>query len=75
MGRKDRLRLSDRPEPCVILDEAVLRRPIGGAVVMRKRLERLLDATGPTASLSARPPWAASARPHSPPENALHSCE
>ncbi|MGA5350702.1 Scr1 family TA system antitoxin-like transcriptional regulator [Streptomyces griseoincarnatus] len=58
-GRKDRLRSPDRLELCVILDAAVLRRPIGGAVVLRKRPERLLDATGPTASLSARPPWAA----------------
>ncbi|MFC9829320.1 Scr1 family TA system antitoxin-like transcriptional regulator [Streptomyces albogriseolus] len=44
MGRQDRLMSADRPELCVILDEAVLRRPIGGAVVMRKQLRRLLDA-------------------------------
>ncbi|MFD7808324.1 helix-turn-helix domain-containing protein [Streptomyces cellulosae] len=43
MGRQDRLRSPDRPELCVILDEAVLRRPIGGAAVMRKQLARLLD--------------------------------
>ncbi|MET8896659.1 helix-turn-helix domain-containing protein [Streptomyces albogriseolus] len=44
MGRQDRLTSPDRPELCVILDEAVLRRPIGGAAVMRKQLRRLLDA-------------------------------
>ncbi|MBQ0985440.1 helix-turn-helix domain-containing protein [Streptomyces sp. F63] len=44
MGRQERLRLPDRPELWGILDEAVLRRPIGGSAVMRKQLERLLDA-------------------------------
>ncbi|MEU5652585.1 helix-turn-helix transcriptional regulator [Streptomyces pseudogriseolus] len=44
MGRQDRLASPDRPELCVILDEAVLRRPIGGPAVMRKQLRRLLDA-------------------------------
>ncbi|MFJ7149404.1 helix-turn-helix domain-containing protein [Streptomyces sp. NPDC100445] len=44
MGRQERLSSSDRPELCVILDEAVLRRPIGGHAVTRKQLMRLLDA-------------------------------
>ncbi|HET9381149.1 MAG TPA: helix-turn-helix transcriptional regulator [Streptomyces sp.] len=44
MGRQGRLSSPDRPELCVILDEAVLRRPIGGHAVMRKQLTRLLDA-------------------------------
>ncbi|MGW3493956.1 helix-turn-helix domain-containing protein [Streptomyces sp. NPDC001020] len=44
MGRQERLGSPDRPELCVILDEAVLRRPIGGPTVMREQLERLLDA-------------------------------
>ncbi|MGB9996181.1 helix-turn-helix domain-containing protein [Streptomyces pseudogriseolus] len=44
MGRQDRLASPDRPELWVILDEAVLRRPIGGPAVMRKQLRRLLDA-------------------------------
>lgn len=44
MGRQDRLMSADRSEQCVILDEAVLRRPIGGVAVMRKHLRRLLDA-------------------------------
>ncbi|MER7101881.1 helix-turn-helix transcriptional regulator [Streptomyces humidus] len=44
MGRQERLNSPDRPELWVILDEAVLRRPIGGDAVMRKQLARLLDA-------------------------------
>ncbi|MEU6421573.1 helix-turn-helix domain-containing protein [Streptomyces spiralis] len=44
MGRQERLSAPDRPELWVILDEAVLRRPIGGHAVMRKQLARLLDA-------------------------------
>ncbi|MFE2647686.1 Scr1 family TA system antitoxin-like transcriptional regulator [Streptomyces nigra] len=44
MGRQDRLSSVDRPELWVVLDEAVLRRPIGGHAVMRKQLGRLLDA-------------------------------
>ncbi|MEU3279810.1 helix-turn-helix domain-containing protein [Streptomyces antibioticus] len=44
MGRQERLCASDRPELWVILDEAVLRRPIGGNAVMRNQLARLLDA-------------------------------
>lgn len=44
MGRQERLDAPDRPELCVILDEAVLRRPIGGHAVMRAQLARLLDA-------------------------------
>lgn len=46
MGRQARLSSPDRPELWVILDEAVLRRPIGGRAVMRKQLTRLLDAAG-----------------------------
>ncbi|WP_324790218.1 helix-turn-helix transcriptional regulator [Streptomyces sp. H51] len=44
MGRQERLSSPGRPELSVILDEAVLRRPIGGHAVMRKQLARLLDA-------------------------------
>ncbi|WP_327729210.1 helix-turn-helix domain-containing protein [Streptomyces sp. NBC_00487] len=44
LGRQERLSSPHRPELCVILDEAVLRRPIGGHAVMRKQLARLLDA-------------------------------
>ncbi|MCN9244479.1 helix-turn-helix transcriptional regulator [Streptomyces sp. RY43-2] len=42
MGRQERLSSPDRPELCVVLDEAVLRRPIDGHAVMREQLERLL---------------------------------
>ncbi|WP_031106389.1 helix-turn-helix domain-containing protein [Streptomyces sp. NRRL S-146] len=45
MGRQDRLSSPERPELWVVLDEAVLRRPIGGQAVMRKQLARLLDAS------------------------------
>ncbi|HSX98981.1 MAG TPA: helix-turn-helix transcriptional regulator [Streptomyces sp.] len=44
IGRQERLGSPDRPQLWVILDEAVLRRPIGGHAVMRKQLARLLDA-------------------------------
>ncbi|MFG2963184.1 Scr1 family TA system antitoxin-like transcriptional regulator [Streptomyces sp. NPDC048288] len=43
MGRQGRLGAADRPELWVVLDEAVLRRPVGGPEVMREQLERLLD--------------------------------
>ncbi|MGW0985473.1 helix-turn-helix domain-containing protein [Streptomyces sp. NPDC002486] len=44
MGRQERLSSPDQPELWVILDEAVLRRPIGGNAVMVEQLARLLDA-------------------------------
>ncbi|SDD56140.1 helix-turn-helix domain-containing protein [Streptomyces prasinopilosus] len=44
MGRQRRLSSPARPELCVVLDEAVLRRPIGDHAVMRKQLARLIDA-------------------------------
>ncbi|MEV5428335.1 helix-turn-helix transcriptional regulator [Streptomyces sp. NPDC052701] len=44
MGRQERLGSHERPELWVVLDEAVLRRPIGGHAVMRTQLERLLEA-------------------------------
>lgn len=44
MGRQARLRSSDRPDLWVVLDEAVLQRPIGGRPVMRRQLTRLLEA-------------------------------
>ncbi|GHF76793.1 transcriptional regulator [Streptomyces thermodiastaticus] len=42
MGRQQRLARSDRPEVWVVLDEAVLRRPVGGQAAMREQLARLL---------------------------------
>ncbi|OEV31628.1 DNA-binding protein [Streptomyces nanshensis] len=44
MGRQERLAEPDHPDLCVVLDEAVLRRPIGGRAVMRDQLSRLLEA-------------------------------
>lgn len=46
-GRMERQRILDRehpPELWVILDEAVLRRPVGGPDVMREQLARLVQA-------------------------------
>lgn len=42
LGRQTRLTGPDRPELWIILDEAVLRRPVGGSGVMRDQLEHLL---------------------------------
>ncbi|MFI1331236.1 Scr1 family TA system antitoxin-like transcriptional regulator [Streptomyces sp. NPDC020845] len=44
LGRQQRLASPDRPELWVILDEAVLRRPVGGEAVMRAQLAQLLKA-------------------------------
>ncbi len=44
LNRQERLTSSDRPALWVVLDEAVLRRPVGGRSVMRDQLARLLDA-------------------------------
>ncbi|MGC5565058.1 helix-turn-helix domain-containing protein [Streptomyces sp. FR-108] len=43
MARQERLGSPDRPQLWVVLDEAVLRRPIGGYEVMRAQLELLLQ--------------------------------
>jgi hypothetical protein len=43
MGRQKRLRAPDRPELWVVLDESVLRRPVGGQAVMCEQLKRLLE--------------------------------
>ncbi|MEU1042209.1 helix-turn-helix transcriptional regulator [Streptomyces sp. NPDC005907] len=44
MGRQERLGTPDRPELWVVLDESVLRRPIGGRPVMQEQMARLLGA-------------------------------
>ncbi|MTE17971.1 helix-turn-helix domain-containing protein [Streptomyces sp. TRM43335] len=44
LARQDRLRSPARPELWVVLDEAVLRRPVGGRGVLRDQLLRLLKA-------------------------------
>jgi transcriptional regulator with XRE-family HTH domain len=43
MGRQERLGTADCPSLWVVLDEAVLRRPVGGPAVMREQLARLLS--------------------------------
>ncbi|GGW41483.1 transcriptional regulator [Streptomyces caelestis] len=53
LGRQERLTTHDRPELWVVLDEAVLRRPIGGQVVMREQLARLL-ATAPESHITVQ---------------------
>ncbi|MDT0380985.1 helix-turn-helix transcriptional regulator [Streptomyces sp. DSM 42041] len=44
LQRQERLAERDRPELWVVLDEAVLRRPVGGTDVMRRQLRRLREA-------------------------------
>nr|WP_234365373.1 helix-turn-helix transcriptional regulator [Streptomyces sp. RTd22] len=44
LGRQQRLHSPDRPELWVVLDEAVLRRPVGSRAVMRAQLARVLEA-------------------------------
>ena len=44
LGRQVRPTASDRPELWIVLDEAVLRRSVGGQAVMRAQLARVLDA-------------------------------
>ncbi|CAM5665212.1 helix-turn-helix domain-containing protein [Streptomyces fumanus] len=46
LERQHRLWSAERPELWVVLDEAVLRRPVGGASVMREQLARLLSVAG-----------------------------
>ncbi|MEU5460884.1 helix-turn-helix domain-containing protein [Streptomyces althioticus] len=56
MGRQERLGAPDRPELWVVLDEAVLRRPVGGLPVMRDQLARLLaSATEPHITVQVLP--------------------
>ncbi|MDQ1037805.1 transcriptional regulator with XRE-family HTH domain [Streptomyces sp. V3I8] len=44
MSRQERLRTPSHPALWVVLDEAVLRRPVGGPAVMQAQLARLLAA-------------------------------
>jgi hypothetical protein len=45
MRRQQLLTQRDAPELWTVLDEAVLRRPLGGRAVMRAQLEHLLEMT------------------------------
>jgi uncharacterized protein DUF5753/helix-turn-helix protein len=57
--RMDRQRILSRPEPpqlWVVIDEGVLRRPVGGTKVMRAQLEALADAAAlPNVRLQVMP--------------------
>jgi transcriptional regulator with XRE-family HTH domain len=56
MARKQLLTRADAPQLWVVLDEAVLRRPIGGRDVMRAQLEALMQAnTMPNVRLQILP--------------------
>jgi transcriptional regulator with XRE-family HTH domain len=56
MARQELLTGEDSPRLWVILDETVLRRPIGGAEVMRGQLARLSEATSlPNVTLQVLP--------------------
>jgi transcriptional regulator with XRE-family HTH domain len=44
LGRQERFGSPDRPDLWVVLDEAVLKRPVGGSAVMRGQLTQLLEA-------------------------------
>ncbi|WP_035798722.1 helix-turn-helix domain-containing protein [Kitasatospora mediocidica] len=44
LARQHILTRDDRPELWVVLDELILRRPLGGAKVMREQLERVIAA-------------------------------
>ncbi len=56
MGRQALMERPDAPHLWVVVDEAALRRPVGGAKVMRAQLERLLDAaTLPNITLQVLP--------------------
>ncbi|MEU6272303.1 helix-turn-helix transcriptional regulator [Streptomyces populi] len=56
MGRQERLGTPGRPELWVVLDEAVLRRPVGGRAVMRGQTARLLGtATEPHITVQVLP--------------------
>jgi Domain of unknown function (DUF5753)/Helix-turn-helix domain len=45
LGRQALLERADAPRLWAVVDEAALRRPVGGAKVMRAQLERLIEAT------------------------------
>jgi Domain of unknown function (DUF5753)/Helix-turn-helix domain len=45
MARQQMLTRSDPPQLWAVIDEAVLRRPIGGPTVMRAQIEALIEAT------------------------------
>ena len=80
------MQILSRPDPpslWVVIDEAVLRRPVGGAAVMRAQLDRLIDATGkPNITLQvlpftagAHPVWLATAPGYGDPGFVALTCD
>lgn len=65
MARQEVLRREDPDPPIVsvILGEAVLRQPVGGAAVMREQLEHLVESAVNPRILIQVMPWAAGAHP------------
>ncbi|PAZ12959.1 transcriptional regulator [Streptomyces sp. SA15] len=56
MQRQELLTRQDAPRLWVVMDETVLRRPVGGAQVMRAQIDKLLDATKlPNVTLQVAP--------------------
>jgi DNA-binding XRE family transcriptional regulator len=56
LGRQALLERADAPRLWAVVDEAALRRPVGGAKVMGAQLERLIEATRlPTVTLQVLP--------------------
>jgi hypothetical protein len=54
--QRERLAKSEPPALWTLLDEAVLRRPVGGREVMREQLDRLVEvAAQPTVTLQVVP--------------------
>jgi hypothetical protein len=63
VGRQRLLAREDAPRLWAVVDEAALRRPVGGRAVMRAQLERLIEATKlPNVALQVLP-FAAGAHP------------
>ena len=63
LGRQALLEREDAPRLWAVVDEAALRRPVGGPKVMRAQLERLIEATEqPNVTLQVLP-FAAGAHP------------
>jgi transcriptional regulator with XRE-family HTH domain len=63
LGRQALLTRKDAPRLWAVVDEAALRRPVGGPEVMRGQLERLIDATKLANVVLQILPFAAGAHP------------
>ncbi|WP_069874824.1 helix-turn-helix domain-containing protein [Streptomyces malaysiensis] len=63
MSRQELLRTSSPPDVSVILDEAAVRRPVGGPEVMREQLARVADLASTPISVVQLLPFAHGAHP------------